>query len=748
MNISFNVISFIKYLMLLSIMLFFYSCTDGDDTKQVFRRDCRLKVYYRNTLDSTLNGKISVIGDFNSWKSGINPLKDEDNNGIYSAFIELDPGTYQYKIDINGKTYNDKFNPLTFFDENDEENSFVEIDDCLIPQLEVQNFDIKKDNIIVRVFFNSSKNKSLISKKSVSILLDNKTIKNELINIKVNKELGEVILELTQISKGKHWLKIDAEDELGVFADTLNLPFWIEDKQFTWDDALIYQIITDRFKKAGGKLDSSKPITHYHGGNFDGITEMLETGYFEKLGINVLWISPPYDNPDGEYDGYDDRKYEGYHGYWPLYNRKVESKFGGENALKNLITKAHEKGIRVIMDAVINHVHIENEMYTKNVDKDWFNSPDGSCVCGSSCSWSQDIEYCWFNNYLPDFNWKSLEVKNAHLNDSIWWIKEFDFDGFRIDAVPMMPRLAVRHLRDRIFKNVEQSGLHFFLLGECYTGGTGWNQIRYYLGKHALSGQFDFPLMWSLREVIAKQNGKMEDIHKVIEKSISSWEGSGASMGLMIGNHDVTRFMNEVTNNTSSDPTDHYSYKSEANNSDTNVISEEKTYFLLQKLAFALIYGLPGVPVLYYGDEIGLLGGSDPDNRRDMKFDSELNDSEKELLKSVQKLGYLRRELPALRHGNYKFINADKDQLSFKRDAGEKGTVLFVFNRSGKKVVLNLKASISDVFGIGVEIADVFSNWFEVKQGSLHVTVPAFSYTVLVPRTDFNKLDFNKLNSK
>jgi glycosidase len=150
--------------------------------------------------------------------------------------------------------------------------------------------------------------------------------------------------------------------------------------------------------------------------------------------------------------------------------------------------------LRIILDVVPNHVHIDHPYFEQHRGDGWFNGL-GGCVCGSTCSWAEDLDRCWFSEYLADLRWKNPEVANQIVDDTIFWLESFDIDGLRIDAIPMMPLLATREIVDAVRRGFEQGPTGVHLLGETYTGRGDYETIARALGPHGLDGQFDFPLL-------------------------------------------------------------------------------------------------------------------------------------------------------------------------------------------------------------------------------------------------------------
>ena len=405
----------------------------------------------------------------------------------------------------------------------------------------------------------------------------------------------------------------------------------------------------------------------------DGITAELRAGTFDALPITTLWLSPVYLNPDEARGGTDGQRYEGYHGYWPVDSRGVDPRIGGEAALHTLIDEAHARGIRVLLDLVPNHVYETNPRYAEYLAIDGVHQHEPMCVCGAAdCPWDQFIRTCWFVPYLPDLRFEAPGVLDLAVEDALWWQETFDLDGFRIDAVPMMPRAVTRRIASAVRAQVLEPSSGFSL-GEIFTGpGTaGTESLRFYLGPDALDSAFDFPLMWALRQALASDGAGFDVVEASLDHTAAATAGSGAVMGRMIGNHDVTRFVSEVVGDASADPW----------GEQTAVQPTDAQVYARQAMAMGLVLTLPGAPVIYYGDEVGLAGGRDPDSRRVMPSDAALGDAQRSLRETTRVLTRARRCLPALRRGERVPLHTSADTWAFMRDAGDTGPVVVVAHR-------------------------------------------------------------------
>jgi glycosidase len=262
--------------------------------------------------------------------------------------------------------------------------------------------------------------------------------------------------------------------------------------------------MTDRFVDGDGKnpgqLPSVRPAANYQGGDLTGVTRKIESGYFDRLGVRALWLTPfntqptiPQRDTSGKYD------VSAYHGYWPIAARQVDDRIGGAAALHALVRAAHQHGMRVLMDSVINHVHEQHEYLRDPSRQSWFRS---DCICGTpGCDWTARRLTCVFAPYLPDINWTVPEAAEQFIADALWWLDEFDLDGLRVDAVKHVEDAAIFNLTTRVRERFESAGTRYYLLGET---AMGWNEgtvsdnrenydtIRRYMGPMGLDGQFDF----------------------------------------------------------------------------------------------------------------------------------------------------------------------------------------------------------------------------------------------------------------
>ena len=468
---------------------------------------------------------------------------------------------------------------------------------------------------------------------------------------------GSILVTLAALGGGKHTLSLGAKDALDREAESALATVWIEPRPFDLRDTVIYQVIVDRFRDEHGPLPAPSSPSARAGGNVRGVTAAVESGELRDLGVNTLWLSPLYKNPEGTFPGNDGRPYSSYHGYWPIDSRALEPAISSESDLDALVSAAHARGMRVVFDVVPHHVHEQHPYVRLHAHDGWIRNPDGRCVCGRpGCDWASHLEDCWFTSYLPDLDWRNPEVADQLTDDVVFWLDRFDGDGLRIDAVPMMPRAASRRIAAAVRARYDNPSHKTLVLGENFTGPGGYDLLRYELGPFGLDSEFHFPLMWALRRVVAQASAPMSDLEAVIRAGEEAFRGSGAVMGLIIGNHDVSRFASVSAGDGDGD-----GWVPASQSIDPRVYAK-------QQMALSVVFTLPGAPVIYYGDELGLAGRGDPDSRRVMPGEGALSPLQTTTREVVRTLGRVRGCSEALRRGTYRTLFVDAEHLVFVRE--------------------------------------------------------------------------------
>ncbi len=499
---------------------------------------------------------------------------------------------------------------------------------------------------------------------------------------------------------------------------------------FEWRDAVMYFALTDRF--ANGDPRNDGPTTdpnvarpaNYHGGDWKGITGQIENGYFERLGVNVLWLAPLNLNPSHPEQEYPEprRWYTGYHGYWPVSATEVDPRYGTVAELKALIAAAHRRGIRVLADLVLHHVHQEHPYWKEH--RDWFGTlelPDGR---KNLRLWDEHQFSTWFEPYLPSFDFANAAAVRALIDNTIWWAREYDLDGFRLDAVKHIPPSFWWQLRRDLRGAIEiPRGRPLYLVGETFQDRAG---IMQFVGPNMLDGQFDFPLYDSIIDAFARESSGLDALEKSLLASEQAY-GAGNLMSPLIGNHDKGRFMAYADGDL---PDPDIPKEEEVGWAKPPRVDHRESFAKLA-IAQAFLLSIDGVPMLYYGDEYGETGAGDPDNRRDMRFGDQLDPREQGALKWMQFLGQFRKKHAALRMGSRRVVASEKDLLAWVR-AYRDDQVLCVFHRGAAERAAEF--TVGPEFRDGSYVALPSGETVEVNGGKVSLRLPPRQALFLVRR--------------
>ncbi len=708
-----------------------------DDTEPVIEdvRDCT------STITHTPSGSpstIAVAGEWNGFDASTDLIADTDNDGTWEFDIELSAGEYAYKFVVDGEWEGDP--PPNRYTKwyGGSENRNLRVGDCMVPLLQTESASADGlGNLDVLVNVALAADEVPLDTGSVIVTVGGADYTGQA-SIDAG---GSIELHVSGLPAGKHSVRVWAADTAGRRAENepLFIPLWVEDEAFEWWDATMYFAFTDRFRNGDWDADPAlydpvsnvEELANYWGGDFLGITDAMQMDdYFSELGVNLLWISPVYENPDDGYWGTDGHMYSGFHGYWPILARAPESRFGDEDSpaedrLKEMIDEAHSRGIRVLFDLVLNHVHEDHEYLGQHPD--WFDG--GGCVCGTdNCGWDDHAVDCWFMEYLPDLDYTNHDITMQQLEDVLWWAKEYDVDAFRVDAAKHMNHVIMRSLSMRVRDEFEVGGgAPFYLVGETYTFTDGHGLIMDYVADYELDGQFDFPLVWTIREAFAG-TASFTDLENQVATG-ESWYGDAINSPFL-GNHDILRYSTYLSNNYNGH--DDWDQPVDLMASGGATVDQ---WDLINKMSmgFCFVMTQKGVPLIYYGDEIGLAGNGDPDNRRNMSFDPYLNANQTELLERIQAIGQARQASTALRRGDRVQLWVDDDFYIYARDAGNSDVAIIAMNKSGSSRTESIAIPADlDIDGQTLTNATGAGS-ITISGGAASISLDSWGYAVYLP---------------
>jgi glycosidase len=430
-----------------------------------------------------------------------------------------------------------------------------------------------------------------------------------------------------------------------------------------WRDGIMYFIVIDRF--SDGDLTNDQQVAgaeypgQYQGGDFKGIENKIEAGYFNDLGINTIWITSPLNNTWLAEPGSDGHVYSGYHGYWPKDETLIDAHYGTQADLLAMVASAHAHGIQILIDYVMNHVTTDSPTYLANPG--WFwpddNGSGGNCVCGQGCPDFNTV--CWFDTFLPTFNMLNDDARRWSVNNAVTWAKSLGIDGFRLDAVKQVEDVWFTDTRAR--SNGELAwDQPFYMVGETFDGNR--DLIKSYVNPMTqLDGQFDFPLRGQVLSTLLHRDGQMSDLTSFMDSN-DGYYGPGAVMSTFLGNHDVPRAIEHALDVPLFDPWDGGKEDSWTNQP---LLPTSANPFQRLQVAYALTYTTNGLPMIYYGDEFGMNGAGDPDNRHFMQWE-QYTTNQTWLRDQIKALIKIRTQHPATRRGSRTTLGVTTDTFVYQ----------------------------------------------------------------------------------
>ncbi|MFD0697404.1 alpha-glycosidase [Paenibacillus sp. GCM10027628] len=498
---------------------------------------------------------------------------------------------------------------------------------------------------------------------------------------------------LLQSGKEQLWLteqgfhNKEPKDSTGMFeypflnpADIFTPPAWVK-------DAVFYQIFPERFANGDPSLDpegvqpwGGKPTpTNFFGGDLAGVISHLD--HLTELGVNAIYFTPLFEATTNH--KYDTRDY-----------LKVDPQFGTNETLKQLVEECHRRGIRVLLDAVFNHCGKTFPPFVDVLEKgadspyaDWFHVKEWPLRVEENGI--PTYETFAFEPIMPKLNTENPEVKAYLLEVAEFWIKEIGIDGWRLDVANEVDHRFWRMFRDK----VKHSNPEAYILGEI------WHDSMMWLQGDQFDAVMNYPFTNAVLDFVT--TGKLDGA------------GFANAVGSLLA-----------------------SYPQQANEAAFNLLDSHDTPRLLtqcgedkrrMKLAALLQFAFPGTPCIYYGDEVGMSGGGDPDCRRCMEWDASRQD--RDLFEFYRRLIALRKGSEALRSGSMRFLHAKPGdaRLVLERVHGNEHLLILVNadRRSAKLSVKQLSGERS--WRDALEGAATAAP----EGGKLQVKLPPYGFAVL-----------------
>ena len=661
---------------------------------------------------------VQFAGEMNGWNPNAGNMKN--TNGNWESEILLNPGTYQYQFVTDGNWKLDPNNPDSIDNNVGGFNSLLSVGGKNIDKTPIL-FTEKVLKRKVKIGYKNQVEEFMIFWQNFKLPSD---------FYKINENTVFIIIPEQAKKLERSYIRMSAFNENGVSNDILiplkNGKVILKTEtlnRFDHHSNILYNAFVDRFNNGNPKNDEPVddpeilPQANYLGGDIFGITQKIKEGYFNDLGINTIWISPLVQNPKGAFGLWPEprTKFSGYHGYWPVSFTKIDYRYGTSDELKKLVETAHEHGLNVLLDFVANHVHQEHPVYQKH--NDWATNlylPDGSL---NTEKWDEHRLTTWFDVFLPTLDLSKPEVVEMLTDSAIFWLEEYNLDGFRHDATKHIPEIFWRTLTKKI-KNqimIPQKKV-LYQIGETYGNS---ELISSYVNSGELNAQFDFNVYDDAVAVFAHDNESFGRLNTSLEESLKYY-GNHNLMGYITGNQDRPRFISLAGGDLS------FNEDSKLAGWTREIgVGDPIGYKKLSSLT-AFLMTIPGVPVIYFGDEIGDPGGNDPDNRRMMRFEN--------LKKEEKKVKDIAKKLIKIRKNNLEFIFGDFETLfvsdmiyAYARTYFNDISVV-IFNNSNEENTINIR--IPERFE-EIKFEANFNSEFTLNGTDLNVKLSANSFEIL-----------------
>jgi len=574
-----------------------YEMDGANDTIHFYYRNDTLAA--ENNLAS-LDGKVSVVVNGQTCAM----TYDAANDRFGYDFTGVSTGDYYYYYVVDGTGELDAFNS---------EKADYSGKECSVCHFKKANVSVEaslsqyamdyNDNNVLSVKLTAKDGEGLETSEIAAITAD-------LSELGLNREfaIDPTLMEgtiscLNTVAAGEKTIPVTVKDIYGnVYTTATNVTVTERKKSagdFDWDEAVIYFAVTDRFfdgdasnNDAYGVGDyntGEKGGSSYHGGDFAGLNQKLD--YLKDLGVNTIWITPIVENiTEDQHDNKTDTATYGYHGYWASDFTKLNKHLGTEQQFKALLDAAHSKGMKIMVDVVLNHAGYSTEKYFNSILTD----ADGnsiSMIRDSNNTISGDDKYDSLSD-LPDFVTENKAVTDQLVTWQTEWMSKYSIDYYRVDTVKHVETTTWEAFKNSLTK----VNPDFKMIGEY--SGAGYANNAGELGTGSMDALLDFDFNDFAQKFVT---GDISGVESSLQKRNGAINNT-ATMGSFLSSHDEDSLQYKLVNESK--------------------LSEEEAYNLM-KVAATLQITAKGQPVLYYGEEIGQGGANNwplQTNRRDFDW--------------------------------------------------------------------------------------------------------------------------------
>ena len=570
-----------------------YEMDGANDTIHFYYRNDTLAA--ENNLAS-LDGKVSVVVNGQTC-----PMTYDAANDRFGYDLT---GDYYYYYVVDGTGELDAFNS---------EKADYSGKECSVCHFKKANMSVTaslsqyamdyNDNNVLSVKLTAKDGEGLETSEIAAITAD-------LSELGLNREfaIDPTLMEgtiscLNTVAAGEKTIPVTVKDIYGnVYTTATNVTVTERKKSagdFDWDEAVIYFAVTDRFFDGDAENNDAYGVgdynigekggSSYHGGDFAGLNQKLD--YLKDLGVNTIWITPIVENiTEDQHDNKTDTATYGYHGYWASDFTKLNKHLGTEQQFKALLDAAHSKGMKIMVDVVLNHAGYGTEKYFNSILTD----ADGnsiSMIRDSNNTISGDDKYDSLSD-LPDFVTENKAVTDQLVTWQTEWMSKYSIDYYRVDTVKHVETTTWEAFKNSLTK----VNPDFKMIGEY--SGAGYANNAGELGTGSMDALLDFDFNDFAQKFVT---GDISGVESSLQKRNGAINNT-ATMGSFLSSHDEDSLQYKLVNESK--------------------LSEEEAYNLM-KVAATLQITAKGQPVLYYGEEIGQGGANNwplQTNRRDFDW--------------------------------------------------------------------------------------------------------------------------------
>ena len=654
----------------------------------------QVSYYYRDDdafVDGTLKDmKVSV--DVNGTEY---PMTYNDTTKRFEYVKNgLTNGKTHYRYKANGNYVVDAFNSNSE-KYNDADYSYFEyykLNATVTAEVMNKSFNYNENNVVKFKVKQADTDTQKLEVASASIDVSSLGGSSEM---PIEPELQAVTISATvDTTLGTKTLPITVTDQYGnKFSTTVDVEITDRVKKnendFDWDEAVVYFMMTDRFfdgnesnNTASGTDTYGDNPGLYHGGDFAGVTAKLD--YLQDLGVNTIWLTPIVKNIAGVTvtdEGKEDVPYNAaYHGYWASDFTKLNPTMGTTEEFKTMISEAHKRGMRIMVDIVVNHAGYGTESTFADMLR------DKSVSEGDIKSWQSG---------LPDFATEKADVRAKLVEWQTSWMKDYGVDYFRVDTVKHVDSTTWAALKN----STTEVNPSFKMIGEYYGAGYASN------GSTLGSGQMDADLDFDFNDQATSfVSGNISSVEKFLSARNSALNNAYMT-GQFLSSHDEDGFKASLMNG-------------------KQYTEDEATSAAL--VAATLQLTAKGIPVIYYGEEVGLSGLNNypyQTNRYDMDFSKATKDNV--TYQHYKNLLSIRNAYTDVFARGSRTVVASSDEECYdvvSRSYG--GTTLYV-GMNIKDTAKEVKVPVS--LAAGTEVKDLYSGatYTVGSDKTVAVTIPA-----------------------